>query len=279
MRIPSQPPLRAPHNICSLSLCELDWLCRIRHYFRDQDFDDRYFSQFDWFREVLPRTESILNLGCGNGREAFALGWELRAGTVVGIDIDDNKIRDANEVTQCINNCRRTFPTHRSEQVREWYEEMPHRIRQGPLPQFLKRDASRGLRASETGFDLVYCRYTLWQIADRSPDDLRSTCQGMAEALNPECGRVVTVEPSRRGGFEYEFVEWFQAAGLALSAKEEDPNSLGWLEPFTSETDPADPKGYIFTRSSLASTQGQDTYGAESTRLSQSLPRSVGPAS
>ncbi|MFC2031602.1 class I SAM-dependent methyltransferase [Chloroflexota bacterium] len=248
MRIPSPPISIPPHNISNLQIKELECLCQIRHYFRDQDFDDRYFSQFDWFREVLPSTESILDLGCGNGREAFALGWEMGAGTVVGVDLDDDKIRYAYEVTQCIDSYRHRFPTHYADQVRDWYKGMPHRIKAGILPKFLKMDASQGLPWSDNGFGLVYCRYTLWQIADRSLDDLRSTCQSMAEAVNPESGRVVIVEPSKKEGFEYDFVECLQDVGLALCAKEEDRNGLGWLEPFKRETDPIDPKGYIFAK-------------------------------
>jgi len=226
----------------------LECLCQIRHYFRDQDFDDRYFSQFDWFREILPSTESILNLGCGNGREAFALGWELGASTVVGIDLDHDKIQHANEVIQCINSYRHRFPTHYADEVRDWYEGMPHRIKEGILPKFLEADASQGLPSYDNGFDLVYCRYTLWQIADRNLDDLRSTCQSMAEVMKPESGRVVIVEPNKKEGVEYDFVECFQDAGLTLCAQEEDRNRLGWLEPFKRETDPVDPKGYIFAK-------------------------------
>lgn len=248
------PPTNLPGSLTwFIRFDQMESLSDFCRYFRDEDFDDRYFSQLDWFKDMIPRVESILNVGCATGRETFALMWKLNASVALGIDTDESKISSARKVAQF----RHWFhdeilvsvlDQRGVQSLRDWNEEwVPLPVRKGIVPEFVKVDISEGIAelghtSSLQAFDLVYCRYVLWQVAERGGvSSLQSTCQNIAHATKQESGRVVVVEPTRRGTREYDFAACLQNAGLVLERVEEDANRLGWLE------DPeTDPMGYIF---------------------------------
>jgi SAM-dependent methyltransferase len=255
MKIQPSPYLIPERNISFLEIGDLEFLNSFVQYFNNKDFDDRYFSQFEWFKEELSGVESIANLGCGKGRETFALMWKLEATEAVGIDIDGAKIEFATRIAQF----RHWFSTslvpsvrNRNQQavklLQEWYEALPIEIREGATPQFYPGNISEGIEQPDNHFNLVYCRFTLWTIAGNDKDSLSSVCRNISRILKPRVGRVVIVEPSKKESTNYDFGHCFREAGLRLDRVEEEKSRLGWLEPFKLETEPKDPKGYIFTK-------------------------------
>lgn len=234
----------AQHHYLQISDCLLEF----NNYFRNSDFDDRYGQQFEWFRKRLRRTEKVLNLGSGSGLETFALMWALKAHKAVGIDVKREKIDHAKKRAQDIwEFSTEVMPsifaeTQNVRQLREWYEaEVPFEIRKCILPEFFTEDISKNISKPEDEFDLVYCRYVLWIIANGNGASLHATCRNIASIVRPEVGRVVIVEPTKKDTVDYDFESCFRNAGLILDWVEEEISNLGWLE--EPETNP---KGYIF---------------------------------
>jgi SAM-dependent methyltransferase len=243
-----QPP---PVSVAQLHYFEIyDYILQFAFFFRDEDFENRYFSQFKWFREELPQTERVLNLGCGNGRETFALMWVLGATEAVGIDIEDTKIESAKHIVRLIHEfSAQVMPPilsgqmRRVEQLQAWYEDnIRFEIRQCTLPLFYQGDITISISQPSDYFDLVYCRYLLDKLADKSKDRLRVAIKNIARAVSPKRGRVIIVEPTVKDDFQYDFEACFVEAGLSL-VKVQEGGHLGFLE--WPETDP---RGYILTK-------------------------------
>jgi chemotaxis methyl-accepting protein methylase len=217
-------------------------------YFKDEVFDYIYYSQFEWFREELGHTDKVLSLGCGSGRETFALMWELKAVEAKGIDVDCKKIKRAKQCTQDILEfakiMQQALVETDNEQFQTWYENMPTELVDGIAPKFFQGDISDNLLESisrpESYFDLVYCRNVLYFIADKGRDKLHLTLQNIAQAVKPEAGRVVAVEPTTKDDTQYNFEICFEQAGLILTKEPEHKSRLGYLK--MPETNP---KGYI----------------------------------
>jgi hypothetical protein len=76
VKIPS-PPYKLPgSNTFFLGIDDIQYLCTFVKYFSDEYFDNRYYSQLEWFKDDIVDKERILNIGCGSGRETFALSWK-----------------------------------------------------------------------------------------------------------------------------------------------------------------------------------------------------------
>jgi SAM-dependent methyltransferase len=249
-----QPPTQVTGSYTRiLGIDDLEYVSNFIHYYNDKDFDERYYSQFEWFKGNVSGIESIANLGCGAGRETFALTWKLHPSESIGIDIDNKKIKSANEVVQFRNRFLTGIvpsvrDSHAVNFLQSWYEGLPIEIREGVLPQFVPGDITLPLNLPDNYFYLVYSRYTLWEISDSGSDNLSSVCHNISRILRPRLGRVVIVEPSANGSNDYDFERYFHIAGLELIRIEEEKNNLGWLEPYMHENEPQNPRGYVFAK-------------------------------
>lgn len=229
-----------------------DHILEFNNYFKDKDFDDRYYPQFEWFRGELNCTDKILNLGCGNGRETFALMWAMKAKETTGVDIDCAKIVHAMECAQDIQKfseiVRQALANIHSDQLQTWRDSIPTEILECIVPQFFQGDVSDNLLESisrpDGYFDLVYCRNVLYFIADESNAKLYLALQNIVRSVKPETGRVVVIEPTVRVSIRYDFRNYFEQAGLILVKEPpESKDHLGYLE--MPETKPM---GYILKR-------------------------------
>ena len=234
-----------------------DNLKHLQLYF-NQDFDDK-FPCFEWFKDALPHIDSILHLGCNLGKETFALAWGLKVHKIEGIDSVPEKIEYARERVRIINYFRKPvieqFQTW-YKAIPSWYEEIPYEIREGVLPKF--RDAldfslpiPENYFEPDNYFDLVYCRYCLYQIAKKGQNYLHSACQNIRNIVRPETGRVVIIEPTNEKNVTYEFKKCLQDAGLTLLMVEEEDGHLGRREIDNLKNRDkglASPKGYILKR-------------------------------
>ena len=224
----------------------------LKAYFKDKDFDDIYYSQFEWFRGELPCTDKVLSLGCGYGREAFALMWNMKAVEAIGIDIDYKRVEHATKRSQDIREFSEIMQQALAEidsgQFRAWCESVPTELIDCIIPRFSQGDISDNLVESTSRpdgyFDLVYCCNVLYFIADESRDKLYLALQNIARTVKAETGRIVIVEPTIKNGTQYDFRTYFEQVGLTL-AKEppEHEGRLGYLKmPGTK------PMGYILKR-------------------------------
>jgi trans-aconitate methyltransferase len=67
-----------------------------------EDYSNHSSAQTQWARELIPKLalqgiESLLDIGCGDGKITALLAQMLRAGRVLGIDASPSMIRLASE--------------------------------------------------------------------------------------------------------------------------------------------------------------------------------------
>ncbi len=252
-----------PPNSLKTNINDLEHLNNIYRNF-NEEFINKHFPYFEWFKEVLP-VKSVLHLGCGWGKETFALAWGLEAPRTIGLDKNPDVTQWAKEKAKFISDFRTRFPRilqsvsdpHHQNQLKTWwYEEMPNEIREGVLPKFPDAlDFSLPIPDNyfepDNYFDLVYCRYCLYQIAKEGQSSLFSACQNIRNVLRPETGRVVIVEPTKEGYVTYDFKGCLQDVGLILLKVQEKDSRLGRREidnPKNREKGLANPEGYILKR-------------------------------
>lgn len=230
----------------------------LNDYFDDANFEERYFPKFDWFRESLQQTERILNVGCGAGRETFALMWAFKAAEARGIDENSNKIKAANMMAVTIRRLvteivprtlqLKSLPEGYPQQLQAWYEsKIPSEIKSIILPSFREESISDTMLEPPDHFDLVYCRYVLDKVIDNEgKNGLRSAIRNLKSAVSPEMGRIVVVLPTKRKDgtsledLQSHFIEGFN---LMLVEPPVGESCLGGTEALGTE-----PKGYIFKR-------------------------------
>jgi trans-aconitate 2-methyltransferase len=78
------------------------------------DYANNSSNQFDWAKEIIPRleltgTESLLDVGCGDGKIAALLSTYLPHGNVVGIDSSEDMIAQARKSFPHCHNPNLTF--------------------------------------------------------------------------------------------------------------------------------------------------------------------------
>ena len=246
-----QSPPRSDSGLEKILRFSVEYL---NNYFQDHDFDSRYFSQFAWFRNSIVEIETILNIGCGRGRESFALMWQLGARRVVGIDKNPRRIEEADITLGNIRNLSgqsvdrilgmRSLPAEFVERLRNWYEsEVPVELKQQLIPEFLKLDISEQTPQSIIEhYDLIYCRYVLDKLVQPSDTALASAAKNIARFTRPGIGRVVVVVPTEVNGMAYDVTPFLINAGLQL-LKTVEERRLGHLESPKSK-----PRGYIFVK-------------------------------
>ena len=191
-----------------------------------------------------------------SGRETLALQWRFNASRAVGIDIDEEKIKFAQDISKRGHEFCSKFHTQilprisdlkYAERLRIWYDtNMPIGFRQGNLPEFNRKDISEELSPHPGYFDLVYCRYVLDKIARQGDEKLLAAMKNIAGLVTPRSGRVVVVEPTKENDIAFNFEPYFEETGLKVFWLEEKEACLGWLEQFDFKTYP---KGYILENS------------------------------
>lgn len=227
------------------------------YYFRDEDFDDRYFSQFDWFKDKIPQPTNIVNVGCATGRETFALMWELSSSEALGVDIDKDKISSARRMAQF----RHWFQDEvlisvrdprGVEALQEWNEKwVPLAVRKDVVPKFVRGDISdRAQIPRPDGYcDLVYCCNVLDFLVNENKD-WDAAIRNLAALAKPATGRVVVVGATKRDSTQDrhskrfmshdDFRPYFEKKGLELIAVEE----MAGLGHINSPT--TNPRGYVY---------------------------------
>jgi len=263
MKIP-EPPRPGPN---SFGLEPVDQMVQwVNNHLNDDHFDLRYFPKFEWFKDELSNTERILNIGCGQGRETFALMWNLNAVEALGIDIDDDpkqeKVFTANVIANAIQEFARKFNSqvipevsrmYSSEYVnklRDWYDtSIPDVIKSCTVPVFLKMDITEKdllNHVQPNYYDLVYSSYVLDKILDKDEHGVFITIKNMMSLVKPESGRLVFVVPTKKEidgiPIQYDF-EQYILRELAFVKIERDEYRLGRPEWHGTE-----PIGYILKR-------------------------------
>lgn len=241
-----QPPvLKIPHP-------RLEDFRHFAEEFNEQRFDHRYFPAFVWFKDYVPSTPRILNIGCSVGRETFALLWYFKAIEALGIDHNRRDIVAAKRLAAYLRDFNRDFYRHILPSLHDaddkalveyWYDKtLPESMRANHLPTFAVQDAADSFRFPDDSFDLIYGRYVLFQIADQSHDKLVHTLTNITRLVKAETGRIVIVEPTRRDNISYDLTPLFFNAGLTLlkSSPTETLGNLEWAATL--------PRGAIYTK-------------------------------
>ena len=263
MKIP-EPPRPDPYSIGLEPVDEMvQW---VNNQLDDEHFDLRYFPKFEWFMDELSNTERILNIGCGHGRETFALMWKLNAIEALGIDIDDDpkkeRIFTANILvnairefarkfnSQVIPEVSRMYSSEYATQLRDWYDTaVPDVIKSCTIPQFQKMDITEEELLNDfqpNYYDLVYSSFVLDKILDEDEQRVFVAIKNMMSFVKRGSGRIVFVVPTKKEidgtSIQYDF-EQYVSGELSIVKIEKDEQRLGRPEWHGTE-----PIGYILIR-------------------------------
>jgi SAM-dependent methyltransferase len=192
------------------------------------------WPEIQWLATLYREIESIVDFGCGEGWETFALMDALEASEAYGIDVDAMTIRNAKgtfanvwqEARSALNSRDDADP----DKSRWWrsgmpsfakgliLDEVPEHLRGGlrrTAVHFIEADMTQPIRELPTGhFDLAYCKSVLYQIlADQGIDGAQAAVGQMARVVRSE-GLVVAVEPCSIEGEPPDLHSVFDHAGL-----------------------------------------------------------------
>lgn len=199
----------------------------------DGKFDSRYQPKFDWFKKHVAGSTKVLNIGCGNGRETFALSWFLGAEEAIGIDKDGDKINFANILLNSISklsqnyfnnevipNVEGSYEDKCVSELKRWYaDEIPGELKRESKFWFGKKDIAIESLSWSNYFDLVYSRYVLDKIFDEYEEKLGFSLKNMSKAIKPETGRIVFVAPTQKNNTSYDYERYFPEELTVLSTE------------------------------------------------------------
>jgi SAM-dependent methyltransferase len=181
----------------------------------------------DWLRGLDRRFSSVLNAGCNIGHETISLLWLLGAANAIGIDIDAQVIRQANDrIEALVEDIRQLrgaidrkipMPAFMEERVLSLLKDYGHLA----LPTYRVADITKDIDLPTSSYDLVYCHKVLYLLA--CPTDTQSSratalsaIRDLADLLITE-GLFVAIEPltcSPDDTTSVDLSELFSAAGL-----------------------------------------------------------------
>ena len=160
-----------------------------------------YSSRFQWFEDVIPEADKIVNFGFGErGAETFALMWALDAIEVVGFDNKPTRVNQADRkrkkaqdfVEVSVPGVRKFYSPQYAKEFEEWYEnKVSVKIRESILPVFKLGDLTTGIEWKSNYFDVGYSRYVLDKIAEKN----RLTAVSEMMRLVKSEGHLIIVAP------------------------------------------------------------------------------------
>jgi len=162
---------------------------------------DHYSSRFQWFEDLIPEANKIVDFGFGKGGgETFALMWALNAVETVGFDNDAIRVEQANRnrknaqdfVEISVPMVRRFYSSQYAREFEVWYEsKVSVEIRKKILPVFRLGDLVTGIQWESDYFDLGYSRYVL----DKIDENYRVSAVSEMLRLIKSGGHLIIVAP------------------------------------------------------------------------------------
>jgi SAM-dependent methyltransferase len=165
---------------------------------------DGYRPNAEWLATLLPISPVVADFGCSVGHETLALALFLEPAEIVGIDVDPEAIRQAQDTARnlrdSIDAADRLLPYIRSSRGGSYRSivEFVAFLKARPMPQFLTADVSKRTPLSRDHFDLAYCERVLYCLAcahdDPSPNAVSPALAEMFRVIKPG-GLFVGIEP------------------------------------------------------------------------------------
>jgi len=163
--------------------------------------------ELEWLMKLNVPGKRVVDFGCADGSETFALMWMLRATEAIGIDSDIHRAeRRLQEIRQAVAESLVTLQTYVSgsypgtvtDEDRSWWKgEVPDFLKEKRFPAFRKADMTNPTDLQwlfSERFDLAYCCFVLYHIRDDGEHRVKSAIEQMARVVRSG-GWVVAVEP------------------------------------------------------------------------------------
>jgi len=158
-------------------------------------------QQLQWLVEHNIRAEKIANFGCNIGGETLALMWVLGAREAIGLDIDEEEIRQAQdtlvsvqEEMQRIWRMLSYYPNEIAPDDKTWWNnEVPNFFKKALLQgesnvTYVVSDITQPTGLPQDYYDVAFCDFVLHHIWY---DDKRENAEGDTQFAVKEMARVV----------------------------------------------------------------------------------------
>jgi SAM-dependent methyltransferase len=174
-------------------------------------------EQYQWLLQPLDKLKiqihRIANFGCGEGRETLTLACMLKVSEAIGIDKDEQSIKNAQSTLKNIQDViwAKGAPNNAPDFLRQ--------TRLEDVVKFYPIDiTNKSNDLPSNYFDFTFCHFVLYHIwLDQGGEDTtRRAIREMARIVKVG-GVVAACEPTRRTGksiFEINFKPLFEANGL-----------------------------------------------------------------
>jgi SAM-dependent methyltransferase len=168
-------------------------------------------DKLQWLMALKGQVERVANFGCNIGTETLALMWALGANEAVGIDKDEESIRQARSTLAYLKDdivriwrLLHDFPQSIAERDKTWWDdEVPDffktdLLREGLCVDFRVHDITQPVELPSEYYDLAFCDFVLhhiWFDPDREgpQEDTQFAISEMARVVKPD-GVVAALE-------------------------------------------------------------------------------------
>lgn len=206
-------------------------------------------NQLDWLARY-PQAEKVANFGCHIGGETLALMWLLDAQEAVGLDIEADNIRQAqdtlNHLREDIRQAQLAIQYGQadiSEEDRDWWSRMPHFLTRQIFEEefsleYRTCDITKPTGLPDNYYDLAFCDFVLhhiWydEIQDHEGQRVQFAVHEMARVVKPAgivaARELIQFDDKPR----LDFTGLLERAGLErVDVQEEEFKSLeryGWV--------------------------------------------------
>lgn len=160
-----------------------------------------------WFLDLGIPADKIVNFGCNTGEETLALMYHLDANEGIGLDINEEHIRNNQndfaifkEVLQTVEKKMQRISPLKSDEERAWWNTVPnfykHKIFESTFSlEYVVQDITIPSELPSDYFDLAFCDFVLhhiWYDEDGlNQEATYSTIQEMARVIKP--GGVIAI--------------------------------------------------------------------------------------